>query len=307
MRSIIILILLISFNLFAQTSFEFLKLDGSARSAALGGAFVSNNDDPSVIFYNPASVHFVESGKASFGYLKHLLDVNSGFINYVREFGAIGKLGIGLTYTNYGDFELLDEFGFSSGNFSANDFGIIANYSNFLRNNISYGLNVKFLYSNIHDVNSIALATDFGFLYYNQEKQFSMGLSALNVGRQIKSYYSKKEKLPLDVRFGFSKKLEHTPFKLYLEFTRLNDSNGNIFSRFNNFIFGGELFTSNVLTIRFGYNNERRKELKVGTTTGTEGFNLGLGINIDKFRFDYGLSSFGKIGSLHRVNLVTTL
>lgn len=307
MRLLIVLISLISINLFAQTSFEFLKLDGSARSAALGGAFVSNYDDPSVIFYNPSAVQFVESGKASFGYLKHLLDVNSGFISYVKEFESIGKLGLGVTYTNYGDFALLDEFGFSQGNFSASDFGLIANYSNQLRERISYGLNVKFLYSSIHNVNSVALATDFGFLYYDMEKQFSVGLSALNIGSQIKSYYSKKEKLPLDVRFGLSKKLEHTPFKLHLEFTKLNESNGNFFSRFNNFIFGGELFTSNVLTIRFGYNNERRKELKVGTTTGTEGFNLGLGINIDKFRFDYGLSSLGKIGSLHRVNLVTTL
>lgn len=305
MKKFILIILFLSSNLFSQTAFEFLRLDASARSAALGGAFVSNVDDPNSIFYNPSSIQFVESNSISFGFLKHLLDVNSGFASYTTQFEGFGKFGFGLMYTNYGSFDELDEFGNSSGSFSAGDLGLVANYSGLVRENLSYGFNLKFIYSSIYNVNSIAFAGDFGLLYNNAPKQFSIGLSVLNFGSQLKAYYNSKEKLPVDVRLGLSKKLEHTPFRLYLEFTKINQTNNGLFSGFNNFILGGEIYTSSALTFRFGFNNEKRKEFKVGTTTGTEGFNLGLGINLSGYRFDYAISSFGKIGSLHRINLST--
>lgn len=303
----LILVVILSSNLFSQSTFEFLKLDASARSASLGGAFVSNVDDPNVIFYNPASLFYVENNKISFGFLKHLLDVNSGYLSYTPKIKGIGKLGVGIIYTNYGKFELLDEFGYSQGEFSANDFAFIVNYSEQVRERLSYGVNLKTIYSSIYNVYSVALALDFGFTYFNPEKMFSAGISVLNLGKQIKSYYNVDENLPVDLRFGLSKKLEHTPFRLYLEFTKLNQSNNGFFSRFNNFILGGEIFASNALTIRVGFNNEKRKEFKVGTTAGTEGFNLGIGLNVSGYRFDYGLSSFGKIGSLHRINLTASL
>jgi len=307
MKKIILIIALLSSNLFSQSAFEFLKLDASARSAAIGGAFVSNVDDPNSIFYNPSSIQFVEPNSVSFGYLKHLLDVNSGFASYTTKIKGVGKVGFGLMYTNYGSFDELDEFGNASGSFSAGDLGLVANYSGMVRENLSYGVNVKLIYSSIYNVNSVAFAGDFGLLYYDAPKQFSAGISILNVGSQLKAYYNSKEKLPVDVRLGMSKKLEHTPFRLYLEFTKLNQSNGGRFSDFSNFILGGEIYTSSALTLRFGFNNEKRKEFKVGTTTGTEGFNLGLGINLSGYKFDYALSSFGKIGLLHRINLTTSL
>jgi hypothetical protein len=306
MKKLILVILFLSSNLFSQTAFEFLKLDASARSAALGGAFVSNVDDPNSIFYNPASLQFVDPNNVSFGFLKHLLDVNSGFASYTTQFKGLGKFGFAAMYTNYGSFDQLDEFGNSLGTFSANDVGLIGNYSGLVRENLSYGVNIKFIYSSIYNVSAVALAGDFGLLYFNKEKQFSAGLSILNVGSQLKTYYNSKEKLPVDVRLGFSKKLEHTPFRLYLEFTKLNQTEKGIFSGFNNFILGGEIYTSSALTFRFGFNNEKRKEFKVGTTAGTEGFNLGIGINLSGYKFDYALSSFGKIGSLHRINISTS-
>lgn len=306
-KSFIFILLMFSSTLFAQSAFQFLKLDASARSAALGGAFTSNYDDPNAIFYNPSSIQFVENNIISFGFLKHFLDVNSGFLSYSNKFDGVGKLGFGLIYTNYGNFDLLDEYGNSSGYFSANDFGFVANYSSLVKENLSYGLNIKLIYSSIYNVYSVALAGDFGFLYYNKEKQFSAGISVLHFGSQIKPYYNLKEKLPIDVRIGFSKKLEHTPFQLSLEFTNLNQTQDGIFSGLKNFVFGGEIFASDVLKFRFGFNNEKRREFKIGTTTGFEGFNLGLGINMLGYKFDYGLSSFGKVGSLHRINLSMNL
>ena len=48
---------------YSQNTYDFLRLDGSARAGALGGSFVSNNDDADVIFYNPAGIELL-AGKS---------------------------------------------------------------------------------------------------------------------------------------------------------------------------------------------------------------------------------------------------
>jgi len=52
----IILAITFNFSVFGQETFKFLMLDQSPRASALAGSFVSNNDDPNVIFYNPAEL-----------------------------------------------------------------------------------------------------------------------------------------------------------------------------------------------------------------------------------------------------------
>ena len=58
LKSALLIILSSTVNLFAQNTFEFLRLDTSPRAAALAGSFVAANDDPDVIFYNPAAVSY---------------------------------------------------------------------------------------------------------------------------------------------------------------------------------------------------------------------------------------------------------
>ena len=65
--------------------YEFLRNESSSRAAGLGGSFVSFANDPNVIFYNPAGLATVDLRMASFGFLKHLMDVNAGYASYVQQ------------------------------------------------------------------------------------------------------------------------------------------------------------------------------------------------------------------------------
>ncbi len=300
-------LLLFSAVSFAQTPYEFLRLDASARSAALGGSFITNADDPNVIFYNPAGIGFIKKNFASAGFFKNLLDVNSGYLSYTPYLKGIGRVGFGVIYTNYGSFDLIDDFGNKSGTFGANDVAAVFNYNNSFQKNLFYGVNAKLIYTGVHDVSSFAAALDFGITYFDRETQFGAGVSIQNVGTQLKSFYDKKEKLPLDIKFGISKKLDHLPLRLELTLNKLNEDAASITSRLKNFSVGGEFYLSDVIHFRLGYNNEKRRELKIGPTAGIAGFNAGLGINIYDYRFDYGMSSLGSIGLWHRVNLSMTL
>jgi hypothetical protein len=304
---IILSILFLSSNkIFSQNTFEFLRMDMSPRAAALAGSFVSNSDDPNVIFYNPAGINSLEGLPVSFSYVKHLLDINLASLAVSQNFEGVGRFGAAVQYINYGTFQGRDEFARETGSFGAGEVCFILGYSNDLDENFNYGLNAKFVYSGIENYYSTALAADVGLQYLIPDQLIVVGFSALNIGSQLQSYISSKENLPLDIRIGISKTLEHLPLRVYLSFNRLNDAQNTFFERFKTFTFGTEFNLSKVLRLRLGYDNAKRKDLKIGTTAGLAGFNIGLGALIKGYNFDYSYSSLGPVGSLNRVGITTT-
>lgn len=305
--STILFIITVSSFAYAQSAYEFLRLENSPRAAAMAGSFVSNTDDPNVIFYNPAGIGLLEGSPVSFSFLNHLVDINSASLSYSRMFEGIGRFGAGVQYVNYGSFTKADAFGNKTGEFGAYDVAFSVGYSNMLDENFYYGLTGKFIYSGIDERYSTAAAIDIGAMYLFPETQWSIGFSALNIGSQISSFVNANEELPLDVRFGVSKTLAHLPFTFYFSLNKLNEKNGGLSDRLRYFTFGGEFRLSKVLRLRIGYDNEKRKELKIGTTAGLAGFSVGLGAMVRKYRIDYAYSSLGSIGAFHRFGLTTEI
>lgn len=305
--SSLIVISVFTYSSFAQNTYEFLKLDMSTRAASLGGSFVANNDDPDVIFYNPAGMSMLENNPVSFSFVKHLMDINLASVSFSTEFENLGRFGAAVKYINYGSFDEADEFGNRTGEFGAGEIALIIGYSNLLDANFYYGANVKFIYSGIADRSSNALAADLGLHYTIPEQFINIGFSILNLGSQISSYYNLKEELPLDITIGISKKLEKIPVRISLDFHRLNQAREKFTERFKAFTVGAEINLSKVLTLRLGYDNERRSDLKIGTTAGIAGFNIGLGAKVSDYNFNYGYSSLGLVGALHRIGISTSL
>lgn len=292
----------------AQSSFEFLRLDTSPRAAALAGSFVSNGDDPNVMFYNPAGINLLNGIPVSFSFLKHLMDINSASVSFSKEFEGLGRFAAGVQYINYGTFTRADKDGVKLGNFGAGDFALLLGYGNQLDNNFYYGANIKFIYSSIESYSSAGVALDFGLHYAIPESRWNFGFSVLNLGTQLKSYFDTKEELPLDIRLGFSKELEKLPFRLFWSFNKLGDRYENFWDRFKQITLGGEFRFGQSLRLRFGFDNEKRKEMKLGTTTsGLAGFSVGLGFIVNKYNVDYSFSSLGSIGALHRFGISTSL
>src|SRR4030066_330921 len=159
-----VFILTASFT-FGQTTYDFLRVDMSARAAALGGSFVTNNDDVNVLFYNPAGMSFLEKDPVSFPFVKHLMDLNLFSLAYSTEFENIGRFGTAIKYINYGSFDKADEFGNRIGEFNAGELAFILGYTNEFSENFYYGANAKVIYSSIADESSSAIALDFGLNY----------------------------------------------------------------------------------------------------------------------------------------------
>ncbi len=236
-----------------------------------------------------------------------MLDINSAALAYSQEVEGIGRFAAGIQYINYGTFTEANEFGTKTGEFGAGEFAATIGYSNELDQNFYYGANVKFIYSGIADRSSIGMAVDLGLHYSIPESKWNFGFSILNLGSQLTQYYNTNENLPLDIRLGFSKTLAHVPFTFYASLNKLNENYDNFGDRFQQFTFGGEFRMSKVIRLRLGYDNEKRKELKIGGTAGIAGFNLGVGIVVSNYNIDYAFSSMGSVGALHRIGVSTVL
>ncbi len=304
-----ILVLLIVFSsnsTFSQsnTTYNFLKLDVSARAAALGGSFISGANDVNTIFYNPAALSTLTEKQAAIGFFKYLLDINSGNIAYSQKIKDAGYLGAGIRYMNYGSFEGYDEQSVNSGTFGANELALSLGYSNMYKNNFHYGVNLKFIYSNIDVYTSTALAADLGLLYVIPETNWNFALSLLNAGFQISEYVSTQEDLPLDLSIGFSKKLEHLPLRVYFEFADLTAEVDNFGDRLKNLSVGGEFDLSDNVKFRIGYNNAQRQNLETGSSLGIAGFSTGLGVKfLEDYSLDYAFNSLGNVGTTNRIDL----
>ena len=294
-------------SLFGQNTYEFLNLDMSARAASLGGSYVTNGDDPNVIFYNPAGLEMITGTPVSFSFVKHVLDINLASLAYSTDLKNVGRVGAAIEYINYGTFTQADEFGNKTGTFGAGEVAALFGYSNQLDQNFYYGTNLKLIYSKIADRSSSAIAIDLGLHYSLKSQLMDFGFAVMNLGTEMSSYYSTKEALPLDVVFGVAKKMEHLPLRLSLDFHHLNDNSTNFGSKLKAFAFGAEFTLSKVLRLRFGYDNQRRNDLTIGSFAGLAGFNVGLGLVIAKYNFDYGFSSLGLMGAIHRITISTAL
>ena len=287
----------------SKNTYDFLRNDVGARAAAQGGGFITMSDDPDLIFYNPAGLGTLTRSRVSFGFLKHLLDINSGYASYGTEVPNLGMIGVGVVYINYGEFDRTGEEGQDLGTFGAGDLVLNVGYGAHLNGDFTYGVGPKLIYSKIGEVNSTGGALDLGVQYIAIPNRLRLGASLLNLGTQFDLYANSRESLPIDFRFGMSLTPEHLPATITLSFQKVNERQEDVMEHFKAFSVGSEFIISPNLLIRAGYNNERRQELKVGSSSGLAGFSIGAGFVTDTYNLDYAYNSYGSIGALHRISL----
>ncbi|MGA9407124.1 MAG: type IX secretion system protein PorQ [Bacteroidota bacterium] len=291
-----------------NSTYAFLLSDVGARSTAMAGSFVSMRNDVNTIFYNPAGLATITQPQVSFGYLKNLLDINSGYVSYAQDLSDIGKVGIGVNYVNYGTFDETDELANKIGTFSAGDLDMSVGFATEFEENLYYGFAGKFIYSSIAGYASSAIAADFGILYFIPgANPISLGASIVNIGTQLNPYLTTRESLPLDVKVGATIKPEHLPLLLNVDLHELNETQDNLGSHFKMFSIGGEFTMSKELRFRFGFDNERHQDLTLGTSSGLAGFSFGGGLVLQTLRFDYAFTSLGTIGSLNTITVEMNL
>ena len=215
------LIIMTSFFTFSVTAgqssgeagYQLLRTYSGARPSAMGGAFISFSGDIHAVYFNPAGLAEMKGRIASATYLNHILDFQSGFIAYALPLKKLGNLAVSLNYMNYGEIDERDIEGNKLGTFSAGSFYLTSALGRKINNNLMVGGSLKFIHSSIDNYNSSAMALDLGAIYHVPFiDDFSVGLGVFNLGTALSAFVDTKDPLPLNIVFGFSKKLAHLPF-----------------------------------------------------------------------------------------------
>lgn len=279
------------------TAYPFLKIDVSARSTAMGGAFVGLSDDESALYFNPAGLIQIEQKSFFTTYNNYLADIQSGFLGYVHPHSENTRLGVSIYYFNYGSFTQTDSLGKVLGTFGAADFALAISFVRSINSQISFGTTGKFIYEKIESFSSDALALDFGILHISKDTRTRFGLMGQNLGVQLKGFTkSHKDDLPIVVKVGMSHQMRELPLTVVLDAAKPFDN--DIF-----FNLGGELTALKPLYLRVGWSSFGKNFKTNSDKDDLAGFAGGFGVTWKTYRFDYAYSSYADLGGVHKISI----
>ena len=295
-----------------ESTYQFLNLIASPRQAALGGKIFTNVDyDVTQGLFNPATINTEMDKQLAVNYTSYLGGISYGNASYAYTVDRrVQTFHAGITYVNYGDFDGFDEDGNETGTFTGSEAALSFGYALQIdRSDFYFGANAKFITSTLEQYNSLGIATDFSLLYLNEDLDFNAALIVRNLGTQITTYAGVQEKLPFEVAFGMSQKLDHVPLRWHVTFENLqewpiarpnparatSDLSGNqtpekigfIGQVIRHTIVGAELFPDKGFNIRLGYNFRRGEELRIEDERNFSGLSAGISIKLNKVRFSY--------------------
>lgn len=291
------------------TDYNFLRLPVSAHVAALGGDNITIiEDDPSLIFHNPALISCVSDKSVNLSFMTYMEGTKTAGAAFVKALSQRATWGVSARYMDYGTMKEVDENNVETGTFSAKDIMAGGTFAYTLTDKIAGGVTAKMIYSSIAGYSSLAMGVDLGLNYYDEENNLSVSAVARNLGGQVKAFNDDFERIPLDLQLGVSKKLGNAPLRLSGTMTGLNDWHGRFA---NHFVIGADILLSSSIYVSGGYNFRRVDEMKISDTENESshgaGLSFGGGIQLERFKLQVGYAKYHVSASSLIINATYTL
>jgi hypothetical protein len=251
-----------------------------ARAAGMGDAYAAEPYDATSMYWNPASVVFLQNRSVVFS---HLLDQT---INGMNENAAIplwqlkgAAIAIGLTVNHVGKF----------GNTSSVDFRVVQyGYDIAIAKEViptlSFGVGLGVRYGQTTLSNLWGISSSFG-AFYSPSREITYGVTLSGVGSGI-LYVSDRvtttlssENLPRTLQAAVSMRFPHTADETFLTISVANEKVFGVDGiRYQG---GVEAYPVKFLALRWGYTYQQNL---------FSAARYGLGIRMRKFQLDYAIS-----------------
>lgn len=287
-----------------SAAYSFLDIASSSHIYGLGGVNVSliDPDDINVTDQNPALVGPEFGKQLGVNYMRYFGDSNFAGARYVMPVNEHSAFGAAIQYLGYGEIKGADVEGNITGDISAKDMNIVLSYSHDITNRLRGGASLKTVYSAYDEYSALAMAVDLGLNYYDPERDSSLSLVIANLGGQVKRFNDRYDRLPVDVRLGWTKGLGHSPFRLSITAWNLTRwkmpyvdpgdgsdgseavvKDGFMSTLFRHMVFGLEYVPSDKFYIGVGYNYKTRTDMATYHRSFLSGFSACAGINVKRF------------------------
>lgn len=289
----------------SQTEYNFLRLPVSAHAAALGGDNITIiEDDPTLMFSNPALASSVSDKTIGLSYMNYMSGANYMGASYTKALGEKATIAGGVQYMNYGKMKEYDQNNTQIGTFNASEIAIEGIFSYELAHNLVGGITAKFINSYIGNYSSMAVGVDLGLNWFEPDYQWSISVVAKNLGGQIKAYEENYGKMPMDVQVGVSKTFAALPVRLSATLVDLTHYDYRFINHLN---LGADILLSDNIWVGGGYNFRRADEMTIGTNEDSSahgaGFSVGGGINLERFKLNLAYGKYHAASSSVLVNL----
>lgn len=289
----------------SQTEYNFLRLPVSAHAAALGGDNITIiEDDPALMFSNPALASSVSDKTIGLSYMNYMSGANYMGASYTKALGEKGTIAGGVQYMNYGKMKEYDQNNTQIGTFNASEIAIEGIFSYELAHNLVGGITAKFINSYIGNYSSMAVGVDLGLNWFEPDYQWSVSVVAKNLGGQIKAYEENYGKMPMDVQVGVSKTFAALPVRLSATLVDLIHYDYRFINHLN---LGADILLSDNIWVGGGYNFRRADEMTIGSNEDSSahgaGFSVGGGINLERFKLNLAYGKYHAASSSVLVNL----
>ena len=293
----------------SQEAYSFLRLPVSAHVAALGGDNITINDnDPTLIFHNPALIAGVTDKSLNLNYMTYMEGCKTASASFVKSYKERSTWGVSAQYMDYGKMKQTTVENIDQGEFSAKDIALAGTFTYLLGNKVSGGITARFISSTIGSYSSAAVAIDLGINYLNEETGLSLSAVAKNLGGQVKAYNDEFERIPLDLQIGITKRLIGSPLRLSATLTRLNNWDQGLIKHL---AIGGDLLLGTQFYVSAGYNFRRSSEMKINDSEGDSnhgaGVSLGGGIQLQRFKLNVGYAKYHVSASSLLINVTYSL
>lgn len=309
----------------SSPAYNFLNIPSSVTSYGQGGLNISSvNDDVNNIDVNPALLGPEMEKAIGLNYMHYVGGSNFAGARFANRATDRSAWSVGLQYFGYGSMKAADETGVIYGEFSPKDISVSATYSHDLSDRWRGGATVKLLYSAYDEYNALAIATDLGVNYYDPEHDLSLSAVVANLGGQVKRFTDAYDRLPIDVRLGWSQSFGTFPVRFSVtawnltkwrlpyyetgdgtEAPRLKDNFGS--NLFRHLIFAVDFVPSTNFNISLGYNYKTRTDMSTYSRSILSGFTIGAGLKVKMFGVGIAFAQPHKSATTLMVNISTSL
>ena len=293
----------------SQEVYSFLRLPVSAHVAALGGDNITlTDDDPTLIFHNPALINGVSDKSINLNFMTYMEGAKTASASFVKAYKERATWGVSAQYMDYGSMKETTIANIQTGTFSAKDIALAGTFAYMLTNQLSGGITARFISSSIGSYNSAAVAFDLGLNYLFEEQGWSLSAVVKNLGGQIKAYHDDFERIPIDLQLGASKRFANAPLRLHATLTRLNRWDEGLGKHL---AIGADLLIGETIYIGAGYNFRRSSEMKLSDgeseSSHGAGLSVGGGLQLERFKLQVAYAKYHVSASSLLINATYTL
>jgi len=201
---------------------EFLSnFSASARAMGRGKTGVTLSDDPSGVYFNPASLATTVTRKVSFLNSSLFYDTDYNYLGYAHPFGERVSAGISMLNLKSEGAQETNELGDPTGRtFGETQRAYILSYARKLSDRVDWGINSKFLNQNMLDYSAFGYGLDLGILWRSPFAS-TWGFMLQNAIQPKMELKNEKETYPMNFRAGYRLDVSRN-FKLYQDFLYQN-------------------------------------------------------------------------------------